>query len=144
MDTSLTLQEGLELFQRTNMKYFTKKTLSKEGADFLECHDIAHVVFGCNTSLYGEGVVKLWTTFGTTLSFGQIIKAYNDAEAFQLARKFSFGHVMKNLFRLFIAVPKTIIRAKKMVKPWPFYNYKAYLNEPLYKIRNEFNIRIIG
>jgi len=77
-----TLQEGLAEFQTKNQKYFSKRTLSNSGEEFLQCHDIAHVVFGCDTSLYGEGVVKLWTTFGTTMSFWKVTKGYRDASAF--------------------------------------------------------------
>ncbi len=142
MENGITLKEGLYNFQQKNAKVFTKKQLSIKGKEFLDCHDIAHVVFGCDTSIYGEGIVKIWTTFGTTLSFWKVVKGYNDASAFQLFKQYSFGHVSKNIFRLMSAIPKTIARARQMSKPWPFTDYEAYLDRPISEIREEFNIVI--
>lgn len=143
MEDYITLNEGLKRFQQKNAKVFTKKQLSKEGKEFLDCHDIAHVVFGCGTTLYGEGVVKIWTTFGTTLSFWKVAKGYNDASAFQLFKQYSIEHIFQNIVRLLSVIPKTIVRAKQMSKPWPFTDYKVYLDRPLSEIREEFNIQII-
>ncbi|MFK7806400.1 MAG: hypothetical protein AB8F74_01240, partial [Saprospiraceae bacterium] len=86
------------------MKYFTKRSMSKEGEVFLKCHDIVHVVFGCDTTICGEGVVKIWTTFGTTLSFWKVTNGYNEVSAFELFRKYSFGHVIKNIFRFLVVI----------------------------------------
>ncbi|MFK8164872.1 MAG: hypothetical protein AB8H12_20670 [Lewinella sp.] len=76
MGDNITLEEGLKYFQEKNKQYFSEKEYSKKGAAFLRCHDIAHVVFGCKTTVYGEGVVKTWTTFGTILSFWEVITGY--------------------------------------------------------------------
>ena len=143
MKDSITLQQGLELFQNKNMKYFSKRSISKEGEEFIKCHDIAHIVFGCDTTIYGEGVVKIWTTFGTTLSFWNVINGYYEANALELSKMYSFRHVMKNIMRFLTVIPKTIFRAKKMTKPWPFTDYKAYLDTPISVIRKEYNIQIL-
>lgn len=143
MKENITLAEGLTIFQRKNATVFTKKELSKEGKEFLDCHDIAHVVFDCGTTLYGEGVVKIWATFGTTLSFWKVTKGYNDASAFQLFSQYSIGHIIKHILHLLSVIPKTIFRARQMSKPWPFTKYQAYLDRPLSEIREEFNIRIV-
>lgn len=143
MNPNLTLEQGLAKFAAKNSKFFAKKAMSPEGAAFLQCHDVTHVVFGCGTTIYGEGVVKIWTTFGTTLPFWQVVRGYNDASAFELARMYSFGHVVKNIFSLLIAIPSVIIRAKHMAKPWPFTEYEAYLQVPLSEIREEFGIEVL-
>ena len=143
MNDELTLQEGLDEFNKKNSKYFSGGHHSSAGEEFLKHHDIAHIVFGCDTSIYGEGVVKIWTTFGTTLSFWKVVNGYKDASAFELARKYSFSHVVKNIFKFLLTIPKTIIRAKQMNKPWPFYDFDSYLNVPLSEIRKEFNIRVL-
>ncbi|NNC95693.1 MAG: hypothetical protein HKN92_09035 [Chitinophagales bacterium] len=143
MDDSITLQQGLEKFQAGNMKIFSDQTISSEGEEFLKHHDIAHVVFGCDTTIYGEGVVKIWTTFGTTLSFWKVINGYSEANAFELSREYSFQHVIKNIFRFLVVIPKVIYRAKQMSKPWPFSGYKTYLNTSISEIRREFSIQIV-
>ena len=90
MKGNITLQEGLDKFYEKNRKYFSERSISAEGEEFLKCHDIAHVLFDCDTSICGEGVVKIWTTFGTTLSFWKVVSGYNEAGAFELFRMYSF------------------------------------------------------
>lgn len=143
MSDDITLQDGLEIFHKKNSKYFSERTYTKKGEAFLKNHDVAHVVFGCDISIYGEGVVKVWTTFGTTLSFWKVISGYNEANAFELFRMYSFRHISKNIFRFLRAIPKTIVRAKAMSKPWPFSAYEAYLNRPISEVRKEFNIQVL-
>jgi hypothetical protein len=48
------------------------------------------VLFGCDISLFGEGSVKIWTIFGTTLGFWNHITAYKKANAYELSKNFSF------------------------------------------------------
>ncbi len=144
MDKNITLQQGIEQFYTKNLKYFSERTYTEKGNEFLRCHDVAHVVFGCDTTIYGEGVVKLWTTFGTTLSFWNVITGYNEANAFELFRMYSFRHIIKNLMRFFIVIPKVLNRANRMSKPWPFSDNKQYFNTPLSEIREEFNIKVLS
>ena len=143
MDKNMTLQQGIEQFHAKNMKYFSVRSTSKKGKEFLRCHDVAHVVFGCDTTIYGEGVVKIWTTFGTTLSFWKVIHGYNEANAFKLFKMYSLRHMVENILQFIIVIPKVIIRTKRMSKPWPFSVYSPYLNTTLSEIRSEFNIQII-
>lgn len=141
--SNLSLREALDIFEKKNAKYFSKRPKSKAAEDFLKCHDAAHVVFACDTSLVGEGLVKIWTIFGTTMSFWAVIKGYSEVNAFQLFREYSFGHFIRNILQLFFRIPKAIIRARNMTKPWPFTGYEAYLDIPLSEIRKEFCIEIL-
>ena len=143
MNDHQTLQQGIAEFHKKNQKYFSEKSQTKEGDDFLKCHDAAHVVFGCGTTLYGEGLVKIWTTFGTDLNFWEVIKGYRSVNAYHLAREFSFSHVAKNIFILLLVIPKVIYRTKRMKKPWPFKDYAVYLNTPIHEIREAYNIQVV-
>jgi ubiquinone biosynthesis protein Coq4 len=143
MTKEITLQQGLDKFQEKNLKYFSDRPMSDEAKAFLSSHDIAHVVFGCDTTIYGEGVVKVWTTFGTTLSFWKVISGYNEVNAFELFKAYSFRHVAGNILRFLVIIPTVIERARKMKKPWTWLNYESYLNKPIAEIRREFNIRIV-
>ena len=142
MNTQLTLKEGLIHFREKNKKYFTKKTLSAKQEKFMDAHDIAHVLFSCDTSITGEGTVKIWTTFGTDLNFWEVTAGYNDVNAFQLFREYSIKHLVKNMVQLFRRIPQTFLRARQMSKKWSFYNYHKFLNTPIKDIRSEFNIHI--
>jgi hypothetical protein len=82
--------------------------MSDEAKTFLKSHDIAHVVIGYNTSIIGEGIVKIWTTFGTELSFWEVVKGIKSVNAFSLSQNYSAKHVVENLFRLIVTIPKAI------------------------------------
>ncbi len=144
-DRKITLRQGLAKFYKEHEEYLShnKDGITPETKAFLESHDIAHVLFGCDISLFGEGSVKIWTIFGTTLGFWNHIKGYKDANAFELSRNFSFTQELSNFFKLLFSIPILIIRAKKMEKPWPWSEFEAYLDTPLSEIRKEFNISIV-
>lgn len=143
MKSEITLREGFEKFNKKNMEYFSDRDTSDEAKEFFRCHDIAHVVFGCDTTIFGEGVVKIWTVFGTTLGFWKHIAGYNEADAFALFRMYSLRHVAKNILRLFVNIPSVIVRAKRMSKRWNWSDFESYMDVPIGKIREEFNIEII-
>ena len=141
MDTKVTLREAIKEFNSVNSKYFSSRDISLQAQDFFRCHDIAHVIFDCNTSIVGEGKVKVWSIFGTTLGFWKHLQGYAEADAFSLFRQYSWSHVLKSLFKLIITMPQAIFRAKRMTKPWPWSSHESYLDIPLAKIREEFNIK---
>ncbi|MBT8191343.1 MAG: hypothetical protein KJO29_13010, partial [Bacteroidia bacterium] len=103
---------------------------------------IAHVLFGCDISLFGEGSVKIWTIFGTTLGFWNHLRAYKAANAFELSRNFGPVHFLSNIFKFLLCIPLIIIKAKKMHKPWPWDDYEPYLDQAISEIRKEFNIQV--
>ncbi|WP_020568428.1 Coq4 family protein [Neolewinella persica] len=144
MNDNTTLQQGIDQFRKRNGKYFSDKKYSEEGEEFIRCHDVAHVVFGCDTTIYGEGVVKIWTTFGTTLSFWEVTRGYKEVSAFTLFKMYSVQHVLRNLLSYLWVIPKVIVRAKRMRKPWPFLAYQPFLDTPIAEIRDEFNIQVLS
>ena len=92
MESNITLRQGLETFRSTykdNLSH-DKVEASDEAKSFFLSHDIAHVLFGCDITLYGEGSVKIWTIFGTTLGFWNHIRGYQDANAFELSKDSEF------------------------------------------------------
>lgn len=144
-ENTITLRQGLEKFHKEHEAYLShnKDEITPEAKTFLKAHDIAHVLFGCDISLFGEGSVKIWTIFGTTMGFWRHIKAYKEANAFELSRNFSFGDVISNIFKLLFSIPVLIIRARKMHKPWPWGGFEPYMDRPIAEIRKEFNIRVL-
>lgn len=141
-----TLRQGLVQFYQENKGYLhhTQAETSKEAEAFFQSHDVAHVVFGCDISLFGEGAVKIWTIFGTTLGFWNHIRGYQEANAFELAKNFGFIHVVRNIFKFLLYIPVIIIKAKSMSKPWPWSAFEPYLDMPISELRKEFNIHVLG
>ncbi len=143
-ENKTTLRQGLEKFYVEYMDYHSHTTagISNEVKAFFKSHDIAHVLFGCDISLLGEGSVKIWTIFGTTLGFWNHLRLYRKANAFRLSKSFTFSHVVKNIFKFLLSIPILIIRAKKMHKPWPWSGFEPYMDMPIAEIRKEFNIKV--
>lgn len=141
----MTLRQGLEIFRKDYQIHLThnKEHTSTEAITFFNAHDIAHVIFDCDISFYGEGAVKLWTIFGTTLGFWNHIKGYRSAEAFSLSKKFTIRDLINDLPKLILITPKIIRRASRMSKPWPWEYYEDYLDQSIVSIREEFNIRTL-
>ena len=145
MDESITLKQGLEKFHKEYENHLShnKEGISSEAKAFFLSHDIAHVLFGCDISLFGEGSVKIWTIFGTTLGFWKHIKGYRTANAFQLSKSFTFVHIVSNIFKLLLSIPVIIIRARRMCKPWNWTEFEPYLDTPISELRKEFNIKVL-
>ena len=144
MERDLTLKEALGKFHRKNSRIISDTEILNDSEIFYNCHDIAHVVFDCDTSLRGEGIVKLWTIFGTTLGFVNHVKEYAGANAFQMFRKFSLRHILANVPKIIVVAPVVITRAHKMKKKWPWSSYDKYLDISINEIRKEFNIEPIA
>ncbi len=140
-----TLRQALEKFHTENRDYLShnKNGISSEAKTFFKSHDITHVLFGCDISLFGEGSVKIWTIFGTTLGFWNHIRAYKEANAFELSKNYSIGHYVSNIFKFLVAIPVLIMRARNMYKPWPWSEFEPYLDMPISEIRKEFNIQVL-
>lgn len=142
-DPALTLQDALGKFHERNAARFSERDLSPEAATFFRCHDTAHVVFGCDSSVFGEGTVKLFTIFGTTLGFIGHLRGYAEADALSLFRQYPAIHVFRQVFRLMVFMPVIVLRARRMRKLWPWLDHDAYLDRTLAEIREEFGIRVV-
>lgn len=141
---AITLRQGLKQLHEQNRAVFSDREVSSEAQQFFRCHDVAHVVFGCNTTLFGEGILKVFTIFGTTLGFWNHLSGYAEGGAFGLFRQYSMLHVLRNVFWLVLSSPSAIVRAKSMTKPWPWADHSEYLDRSLEDIRKEFNISVIA
>ncbi|NRA92461.1 MAG: hypothetical protein HRU26_07200 [Psychroserpens sp.] len=144
-ENQMTLEQGLEQFYKCYPEDLSHNDegLPEDVKAFFRAHDIAHVIFGCDISLFGEGAVKIWTTFGTSLGFWKHLSEYKQANAFELSKKFPFLRSLKDLLKLIIYFPSFILRAKRMLKLWPWTDYEKYLDKPISEIRREFNIKVL-
>lgn len=140
MERNVTLREAFGEYRLKNRRIVSDAEMSSNSEVFFNCHDIAHVIFECDTSLRGEGVVKLWTIFGTTLGFANHVKEYAEANAFELFKKYSLKHILADVPKVILVAPVVITRAHKMKKKWPWASYDKYLDISITEIRKEFNI----
>ena len=138
-----TLREGL-------VEYFSNIPELMEGGDLpadlahgLHGHDVAHVVFGCDTSVRGEVVLARWSLFGIEGSLRPYLIGVRRRETRGLFRDFFRAVRLRELPALVKAGITAVIRSCWMSRRWPFDRYGPYLDRPLVEIRQEFHIRVV-
>jgi hypothetical protein len=116
---------------------------SPQAQEFFRCHDAAHVVFGCGTSLPDEAVVKLSSIFGTTGGLS-VLKGYRLHESSSIYRELVLTDIIRTLLQSIVIVPRTVVRCLRQHKRWPWREFAEYSQVPLAKLRAEFGIRVAG
>lgn len=137
-----TLGEGLAEYYGSRGDLLQGRGLSAAAQDFFRCHDAAHVVFGCSTTLVQEGIVKIWSFFGTTEGF-KLLRGYRLPESQQIYERLGWGEIASATLRLVVAVPLVIWRSSRMRKRWPWHEFERYDAMPLAEIRREFGIELV-
>ena len=142
-DTTITLAEGLREYYASRDHLVTGRGISDAAQEFFRCHDAAHVVFGCSTELPDEGVVKMWSFFGTTAGFS-LLAAYRLPESQEIYETLGWGLVVSTAVRMLRLVPVTLWRCSRMVKKWPWSQFDRFLDAPLAEIRREYGIQLVA
>ncbi len=142
-DSELTLEQGLVEYYASREDLVKGRGPSEEALEFFRCHDAAHVVFGCNTELPHEGMVKMWSFFGTTGGFG-LIAGYRSPESKEIYERLELGPIVSTAFKALRFVPQVVLRARRMTKRWPWANFEAHMGQPLREIRREYGIEIVA
>jgi hypothetical protein len=140
-DCDLTLAEGLEEYYSSNPDLKRGEALSPSAREFFRCHDAAHAVFGCDTSLANEAVVKLSSLFGTTGGLS-VLRGYALYDSLDIYRKLPLAEVLATICASVLIVPRTLVLRARQRKPWPWAAFDGFLGAPLVEIRREFGIRI--
>ena len=137
-----TLEEGLAEYYASHADLTPERGMSPAAQEFFRCHDAAHVVFGCTTTLVDEGIVKIWSFFGTTEGF-KLLRGYRLAESQEIYERLAWDQIANATLRLMGAVPVVIWRSLRMRKRWPWYEIDSYRATPLAVIRREFGIELV-
>ena len=141
--TEQTLTEALEEYYRENPGLSKLRDMSAPAQEFFRCHDAAHVVFGCGTSLPHEAVVKLATVFGTTGGL-RALSGSRLHESFSIYRKLKLGEVLATILLSIVVVPRTIVRCMRQRRKWPWSKFSQYTHVPLRTVRADLGIRVPG
>ena len=144
---SLTLQEGLNCYY----KAFPETTEIFEdnagSGTLLRDHDCTHVIFGLDISIEQESILDTWVLWGTKFEWRylmgyqklpQIKKLYKN-----LYKEFGILGFLKIFWKLGSIKRKTIFKALKMKKKWPFKMPEKYLSMKILDLREEYGIKIL-
>jgi len=140
-DCRQTLRQGLEEYFAANTGLAKGRILSPEAEVFFRCHDVAHVVFGCDVALNDELVVKIASLLGTTAGFG-VLKGYRLHESLRIYGKLRVADVLMSILCSVVIVPRTARRCFAQRARWPWDGHEQYLDTPLGEIRRTFGIRV--
>jgi hypothetical protein len=141
-DSPLTLAQGLHEYYGSRAGLAGGRGASPAAQEFFRCHDVAHVVFGCDTTLPQEGIVKLWSFFATDAGFA-LIRAYALPEAREIYAKLTLRDEVRAAWTVLAAFPRVLWRAFRMRRRWPWEAFAMYHDAPLREIRSEFGIRVL-
>lgn len=140
---TLTLQQGLAEYYGARSDLVTGRGASDRAREFFRCHDTAHVVFGCGTTLPQEAVVKVWSLFGTTAGLG-LLRDYRLPESQEIYSTLRWDEIARTARFALVYVPVVLVRCLRMRRRWPWSEFDAYLSVPLAEIRREFGIRVLA
>ena len=141
-DCEMTLGQGLSEYYDSRDDLVTGRGASDSARKFFRCHDVAHVVFGCSTTLTNEAMVKIWSFFGTTAGLS-LIREYRSPESKEIYERIRWKDVPGTALRSIVNVPRVLFRCLRMYKRWPWSDFEKYTNVRLAEIRREFGIRIV-
>ncbi len=146
-DSQQTLTEGIAEFHAANPHLATRDFSGELAASFFPAHDAMHVLFGQNTDIDGEAIVKYWTIGATDIGFWGLFKYRNVQEVVDLRQGLPMRRYLTIallvLPRMVPAVIRGIRLAKRsLTKPWAHFGWQDYLDTPLKDIRAEYGIDI--
>ena len=141
-DCEITLEESLGEYYGSRDDLVTGRGASDSARKFFRCHDAAHVVFGCSTTLTNEAMVEIWSFFGTTAGFS-LIRDYRSPESKEIYEQIEWGDVPGTALRSTVNLPLVLFRCLRMKKRWPWSDFEKYTNVRVAEIRREFGISIV-
>ena len=146
-DCDLTLQEGLDCYYNTFPETTEIFEDNDDSGTLLRDHDCTHVIFGLDISIEQESILDTWVIWGSKWklkyiwgyqSLPQIKQLYKD-----LFKEFGILGFLKIFWKLGGIKRKTMFRAFKMKKKWPFKMPEEYLSHKISDLREEHGIKIL-
>ena len=137
----MSLAEGLEEYYHKHPFLKRGHELSADARAFFRCHDAVHVVYGCDTSLTKEAVVKLSGIFGATGGLA-VLSGYALHESTDIYRKLTVLEILDTVLASLVVVPRTIWRCARQESRWPWSQFDDRLKTPLVDLRAQSDIRV--
>jgi hypothetical protein len=134
-----TLEQGLEEYYAGHAGLSRERGMSAPARAWFRSHDVVHVVFGCDTSLVQEAMVKVWAVFGTTGGL-RSLRGYRYAESKAIYRTIAWTRVPHVALQCVVALPRVMWRCLWMRKRWPWSDFDRHLTRPLLELRKEYGI----
>lgn len=142
-DAPMSLADGLAEYYREHTFLKRGDQLEPPAREFFRCHDAVHVLYGCDTSLSQEAVVKLSSIFGTTGGMG-VLRGYALHDSMDIYRTLKLGEILATAAASFVIVPRTLVRCAGQKARWPWSEFNEHMDTPLRDLRAQFGIRVVA
>ncbi len=144
-DCELTLNEGLKMHYSVNPTF---RENTRKAPVFYN-HDLAHVLFGLDTSIEHEAIVDFRCMFSTNWGVKKYtVDYFKDPESIKIIKNImkEIGY-FKSILGGLKSLPKMIkvvFDSKNMFKKWEINPNERLLNTKLSDLRKEYNIKVIN
>lgn len=145
-----TLREGLAEYYALNPHVTDPTTQPSDFAQILRAHDVAHVIYGCDTEMYDELKIlplSWWTSECTFQMYLQMRKRNSPAIDVMyediIKEKGSlwlYGAILRVLPWVIIELIPIWFKTRSRQKLLPFLEFEPLLDRSLLDIRQEFNL----
>ncbi len=142
-EATLSLRAGLEEYRSGFSGLLDENELPSRAARFFRAHDICHVAFGCDPSVAREAMADIWSIFGASLGCRAYLDYLRLPQTNNIFRQIGYARTAWETLRVSPRLIQVMIRTRHMARPWPFWDTDQYLDVPLKRIREEFNIRLV-
>lgn len=137
-----TLAEGLAEYLAAHPHLKRDDELAApEARAFFRSHDIVHVLWGCDTSMPDEAIVKIASLFGTT-GGTQVLRGYAHHETLDIYRHLPPASTLAAFLLAPYLVLRTAWRCMRQHERWPWTDHARYMDASLGELRAEFGIRV--
>ena len=141
-DPNLTLRQGLAEYYQKNPGYDGEGEFLGTPRETVIGHDLVHVVFDLGSSSEEELIVEVMTAFACILPLKEIKKMPKVKFATELWKTFGPWRLIRRFVLSSPRMLRAFLKAMRMKKKWPHFNYQKYLDIPLKDIREEFGIEL--
>lgn len=147
-----TLREGLEEYYAMNSHVADPRKLPTEFGKVLLAHDVSHVVYGCDTTLYNELKILPLIWWTSDYTFGKHLKTIQDP-TIGLAVRGMYKDLLeaRGALWLYVSIGFVLLQLlPELVFLWlktrqrqrwvPFMEFEPLLDRPLLEIRQDFDL----
>lgn len=151
-NSTQTLQQGLTEYYAVNPNVTDPRKLPPEFARILLAHDVSHIVYGCDTSMYDELKILPLTWWTSNYKFRDHLQTLKDP-TISPAIKVMYDDLVKEhgviwlYASIFFVLPQLL---PELISMWrksrqrqhfvPFLDFEPMLDRSLLEIRQEFDL----
>lgn len=144
-DSPLTLAQGLAEYYRVNGgRVLPPASLPPESAALFRSHDICHVIFGLDTTLYDEAMADTRTLLSCDVGFARY-SGYlaTNKETQAIFKEIGYGAILWGTLKTLPRMARALRENFRMAKKWPWMPPESHMQRTLADLRREYGIRVI-